>query len=53
MDLTWLIRQLLPLKYESTYRVTDDNDGEFIRMHTTWRMWFGKPFNIHHELVEN
>lgn len=47
--LIWSIKQLLPLKYESTYR-THDN-GEEVYMNTTWRMWLGKPFNICHERV--
>ena len=46
----WSIKQLLPFKYESTYRVHDD-DGEWVSMYSTWRMWLGKPFNIHHEQV--
>jgi len=50
-DLVWYIKQLLPLRYESTYR-TEDDDGECIRMHSTWRMWFGQAFNIHHEIIE-
>lgn len=51
-NLTWYLKQLLPFKYESTYRTTDEN-GECVRMHSTWRMWFGKSFNINHEVVEN
>jgi len=38
----WMLKQLLPLKYESTYR----KGAELLRTHVTWRMWFGKCFNI-------
>lgn len=48
----FVLKQLLPLKYETTSIVTDDSGkNEFIRLKTTWRMWFGKPFQIrHHEI---
>ena len=52
MDYKWLVKQTLPFKYESTYR-TEDEHGEPIRMHSTWRMWLGKPFNIHHEVMDS
>ena len=51
MNIRWLLKQLLPLRYESTYRTLDD-DGHYVRMHSTWRMWFGKSFNIHQEVIE-
>lgn len=41
------LKQLLPLKYETTIIVTDDSGkNEFTRLKVTWRMWLGKPFNI-------
>lgn len=42
----FVLKQLLPLKYETTTRVTDDSGNDFIRLKTTWRMWFFKPFQI-------
>lgn len=43
------LKQLLPLKYETTTIVTDDSgENEFIRLKTTWCMWLGKPFLINH-----
>lgn len=51
MDITWIIKQLLPLKYESTYRTVDEKDKP-VKMHSTWRMWFGQPFNIVHEVID-
>ena len=43
------LKQLLPLKYETTTIVTDDSGkNELIRLKTTWRMWLGKPFHINH-----
>lgn len=50
-DIVWYLKQLLPFRYESTYR-TENDYGESIRMHSTWRMWMGKAFNIHHEVIE-
>lgn len=45
----FVLKQLLPLKYETTTRITDDSGkNELIRLKTTWRMWFGKPFHIQH-----
>ena len=43
----WLLKQILPLKYESTYTEMETNN----KMHSTWRMWLGKPFNISHEKI--
>lgn len=43
----FVLKQLLPLKYETTTLVTDDSGkNELIRLKTTWRMWFFKPFHI-------
>lgn len=43
----FVLKQLLPLKYETTTLVTDDSgNNELIRIRTTWRMWFFKPFHI-------
>jgi hypothetical protein len=36
----WYLRQLLPLRYESTYRL----HGQ--RMLTIWRMWLGRCFSV-------
>ena len=41
--LLFYIKQLLPLKYYSKYRV---QTGE--RYLDIWTQWFGKPFNIKH-----
>lgn len=43
----WLLKQILPLKYESTYTEMETNN----KIHSTWRMWLGKPFNISHEKI--
>lgn len=37
----YLLKQLLPLKYYSKYRV-QNSDTEL----AIWTQWFGKPFNI-------
>lgn len=50
-NIIWYLKQLLPFKYESTYR-TENDVGECIHMHSTWRMWFGKSFSIHHKIIE-
>ena len=50
-NITWYLKQLLPFKYESTYRTVNDYDEE-VHMHSTWRMWLGKPFHIHHEIID-
>ena len=36
----WYLKQLLPLKYETTY----GQDGK--RWNCKWRMWFGRNFNV-------
>ncbi len=41
MKLKWLLKQLLPLKYSSTY-VNDEGK----QVNVKWRMWFNKSFNI-------
>ena len=52
MSISFYLKQLLPLKYETEYTVTDDSTkNELIRMGCTWRMWFGKPFNINHYVL--
>jgi addiction module HigA family antidote len=38
--LAWLVKQLLPLRYDSTFAV----DGQYHRC--TWRMWLGRCFNV-------
>ena len=43
----FVLKQLLPFKYETICRITDDSGkNEFTRRKVTWRMWLGKPFNI-------
>lgn len=41
--LLFYIKQLLPMKYHSKYRL---QNGE--KKLTVWRQWFGKPFDIQH-----
>lgn len=36
----WCVKQLLPLRYESTY-----TEGSK-RWLTIWRMWFGRCFSV-------
>jgi len=36
----WYARQMLPLRYESNY----EQNGKPV--HCTWRMWFGRCFNV-------
>lgn len=43
MNINWLLKQLLPLKYETVYR---NSEGE--RFFCSWRMWLGKAFEINH-----
>ena len=49
----FVLKQLLPLKYETTYRIVDDNGNDYLRMHCTWRMWLFKPFHIQHSEILN
>lgn len=43
----FILKQLLPLKYETKVTITDDSGkNELIKMKCTWRMWFFKPFHI-------
>lgn len=43
----FVLKQLLPLKYETRITVTDDSGkNELAHIHCTWRMWFSKPFHI-------
>jgi hypothetical protein len=37
----WYLKQLLPLSYHSTY-----GEGGQRRHSVTWRMWFGRCFDI-------
>lgn len=37
-SLFWYLRQLLPLRYETTYQIKDQ------RWLYVWRMWFGHTF---------
>lgn len=41
MNIIWLLKQLLPLKYGTVYR---NSDGE--KIFCSWRMWFGTPFDV-------
>lgn len=46
----FVLKQLLPFKYETICRVLDDSgENELIRLKTTWRRWLGKPFHIKHQ----
>jgi len=47
----FVLKQLLPLKYETNYRIVDDNGNDYLRMHCTWRMWLFKPFHIQHSEI--
>lgn len=47
MNFKWLLKQFLPLKYETFYR---NSDGE--RFFCSWRMWFGKVFNVNDVRIE-
>ena len=38
--LVWMLRQLFPLTYRTTYT----QDGE--RRFAIWRMWFGRCFDV-------
>ena len=43
----FILKQLLPLKYETKYTLT--HNGRVLSKHgCTWRMWLFKPFNIKH-----
>lgn len=39
----WYLKQLLPLKYETTFK--EVNDCVEAKKHCTWNMWFGRCFN--------
>ncbi len=39
-----ILKQLLPLKYHSKYRVQNGN-AQYKEL-AIWTQWFGKPFNI-------
>ena len=38
--MAWYLKQLLPLRYHTTYRLAT---GE--RRYATWRMWLGRCFD--------
>lgn len=40
MKLCWYVKQLVPLKYDTTY---GENDKRYV---SVWRMWFGRCFAI-------
>ena len=44
----FVLKQLVPLKYETKYAIITDHGNKLIRMGCTWRMWFFKPFHIKH-----
>ena len=47
--LIFVLKQLLPLKYETKFTITDDSGkNELLKMRCTWSMWLGKPFHIKH-----
>jgi len=39
-EFRWVVEQLFPLRYKSTYRANDDTH------YMTWIMWFGKCFCV-------
>lgn len=39
----WYLRQLLPLRYESTYWLSENGEDKG-RFHSVWRMWMGRSF---------
>lgn len=41
----WYIKQLLPLRYETTCSLKED--GRWVRKRCVWRMWFGRCFDVH------
>lgn len=43
--LIWTLKQLLPLHYDSRYTEAGQ------RHHVTWRMWFGRCFDIRDEIT--
>ncbi len=46
--LVWLVKQLLPLRYESIY---GESNQQFLSI---WRMWFGRCFSVRtHALANN
>jgi len=42
----WMLKQLLPLRYESNYGAIDK------RYFATWNMWFGICFNFKNKEVK-
>ena len=43
MDIIWLLKQVLPFKYETVYTNSDNQ-----KIFCSWRMWFGKSFEVKH-----
>jgi len=50
VSIKFLLKQLLPLKYESIMVITH-NDGIFDTVRVTWRMWLFKPFCVKSQSV--
>jgi len=44
-SIKWYFMQLLPLKYRSHYKTSNENEYDTLN-YTVWRMWFGKCFNV-------
>ena len=49
MKIRWYLRQVLPLKYSSTYHMTDHPAFEDGQYHSEWRMWMGRSYN--HKMI--
>ena len=47
--LKWYLKQLLPLRYETTY--TEHNGGLRFPKRCAWRMWMGRCFAVEDTIV--
>ena len=47
-QIPWYLKQLLPLRYHTTYK---DVYGK--THYTKWMMWFGRCFNTHDHTIDN
>lgn len=46
MNFKWLIKQLVPLNYESVFRNSENK-----KCRCNWKMWLGKPFDINFSIA--
>lgn len=46
-QIPWYLKQLLPLRYHTTYK-----DAYGKTHYTKWMMWFGRCFNIHDHVID-